>query len=46
MEANPRKSHVLLSSKIQKLVPFHNVQIKSSLSEKLLGITFDLEIKF
>ena len=46
MKANPRKSLVLLSSNIQQVVPFDNVQITSSLSEKLLETTFDLDIKF
>ena len=46
MKANPGKSHVLLHSNIQRVVPFDNVQITSSLSEKLLGITFDSELKF
>ena len=46
MKANPGKSHVLLSSNIQRVVPFDYVQITSILSEKLLGITFDLELKF
>ena len=46
MKANPIKSLVLLSSNIQQVVPFDNVQITSSLTEKLLGTTFDLELKF
>ena len=46
MKANLGKNHVLLSSNILREVPFDNVQITSSLSEKLLGITFDLELKF
>ena len=46
MKANPGKNHVLLSSNIQRVVPFDNVQITSSLNEKLLGITFDLKLKF
>ena len=46
MKANPGKSHVLLSSNIQRVVPFDNVEITSSLSQKLLGITFDSELKF
>ena len=45
-KANPVKNHVLLSSNIQRVVPFDNVQITSSLNEKLLGITFDLKLKF
>ena len=46
MKANPGKSHVLLSSNIQREVPFDNVQVTTSISEKLLGITFDSELKF
>ena len=46
MKANPGKSRVLLTSNIQLVVPFDNVQITSSLSKKLLGITFDSELKF
>ena len=46
MKANPGKSHVPLSFKTQRVVPFDNVQITLSLKEKLLGITFDTELKF
>ena len=46
MKANPGKSHVLLSSNITRVAPFDNVQITSCLREKLLGITFDSELKF
>ena len=46
MKANPEKTQVLLSSNIQRVVPFDNEKITSSLSEKLLGITFYLELKF
>ena len=46
MKANPGKSHVRLSSNIQRVVSFDNVQITSNLCEKLLGITFDSESKF
>ena len=46
MKANPGKSHTLLCSNIQRVVPFDNVQIASSLSENLLRIIFDSEIKF
>ena len=45
LEANPGKSHVLLSSNTEQVVPLDNIQITSSLSEKLLGITFDSELK-
>ena len=46
IQANSAKIHVLLSSNIQIIVPFDYVQITSSLSEKLLGTPFDLELKF
>ena len=42
MKTNPGKSNVLLGSNIEKVVSFDKVQIKSSLSEKVLGITFFL----
>ena len=44
MKVNLGKNHVLLSSNIQRVVPFGNVQITSSLGEKLLGITFDSKL--
>ena len=34
------------SVNMQWVVPFNNVKITSSLSKKLLGITFDAELKF
>ena len=46
VKANPRKSHVLLNSNIQRVVPFDNVQILSRSSETFLGITFNLGLKF
>ena len=46
MKANPGKSHVPLSSNIQRVVPFDNVQITQSLSAKLLGRNFDSKLKF
>ena len=46
MKSNPGKCHDLLSFNIQRVVPLDNVQITSSLSEKLLGITFDSELEF
>ena len=47
MKANSVKSLVLLGSNIQRVVvPLDNVQITSILSEKLLGIIFDSELKF
>ena len=44
MKANSEKSDVLLSSNIERVVPFYNVQITSGVCEKLLGITFDSEL--
>ena len=46
MKANPGKKHVLLSSNTQLVAPFDIVEITSSLSQKLLGIIFDSELKF
>ena len=46
MKADPRKCHVILSSNKQKEFRFLNTSIVSSLSKKLLGITFDSELKF
>ena len=46
VKGNAGKSHVLLSSNIQRRVPFSNVQIISSLRENIFGITFDSELKF
>ena len=43
MEVNPGKSRILLSSSIQRVVPFDNVQIALILNEKLVGMTFDLD---
>ena len=45
MRADPGKSHVLLSSNMHLVVPFGNVQITSSLSEKLLGMTRNENLK-
>ena len=39
-------SNVLLGSSIQRVVPFDNVRITSSLTKKLFEITFDSELKF
>ena len=46
MKANPGKCHVILSSNTQREIRFINISIASSLSEKLLGITLDSELKF
>ena len=40
------RSHVILSSNTQREIPFANTSIASSLSEKLLGIALDSELKF
>ena len=46
MKANPGKCHVILSSNSQRGIHFDNTSVESSLSEKLLGITLDSELKF
>ena len=46
MKASLEKPHVLESSNIQQVVLFGNVRIISSLCKKMLGITFDSELKF
>ena len=47
MKTNPeKKKNVLLISNMQWVVPFDDLQITLSLSEKLLGTTFDSELKF
>ena len=46
MKTNPGISHVLLSYNTRRVVSFDNVQITSSLGKKMLGLTFDLELKF
>ena len=46
MKANLQKSDDVLSSNIQRRVPFGNVQITGSLKEKSLRVTFDLELNF
>ena len=43
---NPKKSHVILSSNTQRVIRFDKASITSSLSVKLLGITFNLDLKF
>ena len=40
------KSKVILSSNTQRVIRFDNASITSSLSVKLLGITFDSDLKF
>ena len=44
MKANLGKNHVLLRCNMQRVAPFDNVQITSSLREKLLGISFDSKL--
>ena len=46
MKANPGKCHVTLSSDTQREIRFGNTSVASSISEKLLGITLDSELKF
>ena len=46
MTANPRKCHLYLKFKYIKGNSLCKTSIASSLSEKLLGITFDSELKF
>ena len=46
MEANPGKSHILLSNKKTEMEKIYNVVLTSSVEEKLLGITLDSELKF
>ena len=46
MKANPRKSHILLSNKKTEKLKVNDVVLSSSFEEKLLGITFDSELKF
>ena len=46
MKANPEKCHVILSTNTRKEIRFANALIASSPGQKLLGITFDSELKF
>ena len=46
MKANPGKCHVILCSNTQREIRFDNTSVASSLSEKLLGIILDSELKF
>ena len=45
-KATPGNINVLLSYNIQRVITSDTVQITSSLSEKLLGMTYDSELKF
>ena len=46
MKVSPGKSHIVLSSNIQIIVPFDNVANISSFTKKLIAITFNLELNF
>ena len=46
MKANPGKCYLILSSNTQREIRFVNTSVASSLSEKLLGLTLDSELKF
>ena len=46
MKANPGKCHLLLSTKSPEVVSIDRIQITSSTSETLLGITSDSELNF
>ena len=46
MKANPGKSDLLLSTKSPKVVSIDRIQMKSSTTETLLGITIDSELHF
>ena len=46
MKANPGKCHLLLSTKSPEVVSIDGIQIKSSTTETLLGITIDSELNF
>ena len=46
LKAHPGKYHVILSSNTQREIHFNNTSIASSLSEKLLRITLETQLKF
>ena len=46
LKANPRKSHILLSSKKPEIVSVDGISIAASSHEKLLGVIIDSELKF
>ena len=46
MTATVDKCHVLLSTSNELTVNINEVQIKNSQSEKLLGITIDIDLEF
>ena len=46
MKLNTDKCHLLLNSREHKTLKIVDLHINNSLSEKLLGITFDCKLKF
>ena len=46
MKANPGKSHLLISTKSPKIISIDGIQITSSTTEILLGITINSELNF
>ena len=46
MKANPGKCHLLLSAKSPEFVSIDGIQIKSSTTETLFGITINSELNF
>ena len=46
MKANPGKCHLLLSTKSPEVVFIDGIQITSSTTKTLLGITIDSELNF
>ena len=46
LKANPRKSHILLSSKKPQIVSVDGISLAASSHEKLLGVIIDSELKF
>ena len=46
LKANPRKSHILLSTNKPKIVSIDRIPLAASSHEKSLGITIDSELKF
>ena len=46
MKANPGKYHLLLSTKSLEVLSINGIQITSSTSETLLGITINSELNF
>ena len=45
LKANPRKSHILLSTKKPKLVSIYGIPFAASSHKKLLEVTTDSELK-